>query len=341
VLEAEAESRVARALDIRRAANRAAELPSHWLLDSPALTGVVEMAARLARTPVPVLIEGERGTGVLELARSIHEADPGARSGKLRAIAAHLFAPSDVRGAALSGTLFIQDIENLRPPGQEWVLERLATRLESAQPLRIIAGSRESAGELLGRAGLNQELVHALDVGRLVIPPLRHRMGDILLLARRFLRHCADRHGRSSLRFSEAAECKLVTHTYPANVRELRNIVERAVALATSDEVGEDAIVIFEADGTTRVPADRLRPWVAANRCGASQFPTLADVERDYLVGLIREFKGRRFSIARAMGVSYPTVVKKIARHHLDVRAIVESTPMFGDSKGAALSTAG
>lgn len=144
-------------------------------------------------------------------------------------------------------------------------------------------------------------------------------------LARRFLGHYAERRGRPLLRFSEAAERKLLAHTYPANVRELRNVVERAAALATpdSDEVGDDVVLVFDVGGATSVRAQLFRPVSAVAGQVAAHLPTLAELERDYLVMLIRELKGRRTAISRAMGVSYPTVLKKISDHGLDVRAIV------------------
>ena len=292
------------------------------------------MARKLARAPgAPILIEGERGTGVPELARMIHDADPIARTKRFRFIAAHLVGSSEMRGWPLSGTLFVEDLENLLPSGQTWLGELLAGRLESPHPLRIIGGSRRSACDLRQRVNLSEELLHALDVGRLVIPPLRDRAGDILMLARRFLRHCADRQTRPYLRFSQAAESKLLLHGYPANVRELRNVVERAAALVSGDEVGEEGIVMFEEHraasagttrcGTTNVRGNLFRPLPEKGGQAAGHFPTLAEVERDYLILLIREFKGRRVAISRAMGVSYQTVLKKIANYGLDVREIV------------------
>ena len=323
MLEAEAVSRIHRVLELRRAATVTAEIPGLWLLESAGVAVALETAKRLARAPgAPVLIEGERGTGVLELARVIHDADPIAGARRMKVIAAHLVSPSDMRGWALTGTLFVEDVENLRPAGQMWIAELLANRLDSAQPLRIVAGSRLSVDDLLLRSGLNQELIHALDVGRLVIPPLRSRPTDILKLARQFLAHYANSQGRPHLRFADAAERKLLEHSYPANVRELRNVVERAVALASTDDVGENAIVFFER-GETGTPSSDLLRATAKSAGNIAKVPTLAALERDYLVMLIRQFKGRRTAISRAMGVSYPTVLKKIARHGLDVRTIV------------------
>jgi DNA-binding NtrC family response regulator len=255
----------------------------------------------------------------------IHDADPIAQRGRFQMMTAHLAARPDMRGWSHTGTLFIEDVENLPMSAQVWVEELLASRSESDTPMRIIAGSRMSMGDLLRYPGLHEELVHALDVGRIVLPPLRTRTGDILGLARRFLSHYAEWQGRPLLQFSHAAENRLLAHPYPANVRELRNVVERAAALTTSDEVGEDAIVLFDQFEAKRAVVEAILPRAATRKRETSQVPTLAELERDYLVLLIREFKGRRTQISRALGVSYPTVSRMIAKHQLDVKSIVDT----------------
>lgn len=315
----ESEARVARALRARRAASLTGEIPGYWLLDSPGMASVLDMARRLARAPgVPVLIQGDRGAGTQELARVIHDEDPVAREERLYVMTASLIGPAETRGRPV-GTLVIEDVENLRPDAQAWVGWLLAKRADGGRMLRIVAGSRKSAGELQHHEGLSAELVHALDVGRLAIPALHSRPGDISKLARRFLSHYAQRQGRPALWFSEAAERKILAHTYPANVRELRNLVERAVALSTSDEIGEEDIVVFDLEPT----GDQSRSFGRGSGRGAARLPTLAEMERDYLVTLIRELRGSRTAISRTMGVSYPTVLRKIALHGLDVRAII------------------
>ena len=204
--ESDSDSRTTQALEARRAAGSFGELTGHWLLDSPGLAPVMDLAQRLARAPgAPILIEGERGSGVPELARMIHDADPMARRGRFLTMTAQLAARPDMRGWSPSGTLFIEDIENLPVSVQAWVEELLASRSASDRPMRIIAGSRMSVGDLLRHPSLHEELVHALDVGRIVLTPLRERTGDILGLARRFLSHYAEWQGRPLLRFSRAA----------------------------------------------------------------------------------------------------------------------------------------
>jgi two-component system, NtrC family, response regulator AtoC len=313
-----------RALGLRRAASAAGELPWHWLLDSAGLSAVRTMAHRLAAARgAPILIQGERGTGVAELARLIHDCDPITRNGRLRILSSNLLSAADLRRPPSDGTIFMDDVENLRPGAQQWLKDILENRDGVPAAFRVIAGSQHSVDALLGRQDFSQELVHALDVGRLVIPPLRERPADILSLARRFLGHYADWQRKPTLRFSPEAERKLLAHTYPANVRELRNIVERAAALATGEEVSAEAVVVFDQPEPARRRSEPRPNVLATTRQRTAHLPSMIELERDYLVMLIRELKGRRVAISRTMGVSYPTVLKKIARHGLDVRAIV------------------
>jgi DNA-binding NtrC family response regulator len=318
---------VVRALEGRRAAAVASEVPSHWLLDSPRLAAVAATAKRLAAVATtPIIIQGERGCGVKELARLVHDEDPGAAAGPFKVVPAQFVSQTEMRGWIAHGTLFIEDVENLKAAGQIWIGGMLADRETARRPLRIVVSSRFGVGELLQQKRLSQELIHALDVSRLIIPPLRERPEDILVMARKFLGHYAARLGRPGLRFSATAECKLMSHPYPANVCELRNVVERAVALsaAEEEEIADTTIVFYDA------PVDlhgrrELLPARGAGAESSGRLPRLVDMERDYLVMLIRELRGRRTEISRAMGVSYPTVLKKIAQHRLDVRAIVAS----------------
>lgn len=325
----EAEGRIASVLRARRLAGLDMGIPGYWLLDSPGLSGVLDLARRLAKVPgLPILIEGERGVGAQELARLIHDTDPVANLERLRTMSAASIGSVEIRTRP-QGTLVIDDVESLQPVAQTWLASLLADRTATSQPLRIIAVSRKSAGELHEYDGLSAELIHSLDVSRLIIPPLRERPGDILALARRFLAHYGQWLGRPALWFSEAAERKLLAHTYPANVRELRNLIERAVAVSGSDEVDAGALVVFDtpkAGAHGQVDGRRGRVRIVGGR--DARLPSLADMERDYLVTLIKELQGRRTAISRTMGVSYPTLLRKIARYGLDVRAIVGTSQL-------------
>ena len=154
----EAEAGAARALEIRRAASHAGEIPGAWMLDSPGLSDVVNTARRLATVPgLPMLIEGERGTGVPELARMVHDEDPVARLRHFWMVPSCQVGQPELRRESLvDGTLFIEDIESLRPAAQEWVAELLAARMQSKEQSlrRQIAekqSQRESTSKKIGR----------------------------------------------------------------------------------------------------------------------------------------------------------------------------------------------
>jgi two-component system, NtrC family, response regulator AtoC len=317
--------RALKAFSKRRAAARANEAPIDWLVHSTRTPSLVALAKRFAAVPTtPVMIQGERGCGVHALGRLIHDEDPLARDGRFRTVPAQFVSAAEMRGWLNQGTLVIEDLENLKGAGQSWVAEALDARGDRYS-LRIIATSRFSVGDLLLRRHLSQELVHALDVFRLVIPPLRERREDIALMARAFLKHYGEAAGFPFLRFTPAAEAKLAEHAYPANVCELRNVVERAVALRGGEdgEISSEAIIFYDSQQDQASRAIVGLPVRDSAPPRGRTFPSLADLERDYLTTLIRELNGRRTEIARVMGVSYPTVLKKIARHRLDVRAIL------------------
>lgn len=314
-----------RVLSERRAVASALNIPGYWLLDSPGLSRVLASARRLAGVPgAPILIQAERGSGATELARLVHDTGPETSKRPFRAVPSYAINESEVARWSSCGTLFIDDIETLRPTVQAWLYELVTRRPPTGPRVRIIVGSRLAATELFELQHLNQELMLALDVGRLVIAPLRQRVGDIMFLARRFLDHYGRNLRRPQLRLSFDAESKLIKHSYPANVRELRNVIERALALEPSDEIGPEAVVFHHENVETSARYLRRPPPIAnENPDRATRFPTLSELERDYLITLIRELGGKRTEISRVMGISYPTVLKKISQYRLDVNAIL------------------
>lgn len=339
------ESRWLSLMEGHRLAAAAAACPGDWILESPRLAPVLAVVRRVATTPaVPVIVTGERGVGVNELCRLLHSETIRTSPGRLWTVPASGAGRPSRRGEFGSGTLVVDDVENLRPEAQRWLMEVVGDQGGAGRAIRVVATSQLEVGQLLAHPGLAQELVHALDVVRLYLPPLRHRPEEILPTAERYLRHFARAAGRSIKGFTGDAQTKLLTHPYPANVRELRNAIERAVALEISGEIQSGSVIFHDersgadsaalnggsAAGARLAPA-RI-PRLSAMMQGA-RLPSLAEVEREYLIVLIRRLRGRRTLISRAMGVSYPTVVKRIAQHGLDVRAILAAED---ESRGQA-----
>jgi two-component system response regulator FlrC len=317
-------------LDARRELARAQSAPGGLLLESRGMADVMRGARRLAGMGgAPILLQGERGSGLLELARFIHDEDVSSRSGQFRAIASRFVGQPTPFARARAGTLFIEDVEGLTPEGQEWLASWLSQTTAGERRFRIIAASQLSMGQLLESSTLSQELVLMLDVGRIIVPPLRERPDDVMELANRFLERCAVAQRRPGLRFSSLAEAALRVHSYPGNVRELLTVVERAAALEPTDEVQRAAIVFHQElqdHGAARRGAAQAvaRRLIEESDRRRQRLPTFSELEREYLMVLIRELRGRRADMSRVMGVSYPTVRKKLAMHGLAVRSILE-----------------
>ncbi len=250
--------------DMLRADERADS--GDFIADSPAMRPVMQMIERVAPADANVLITGENGTGKSELAELIHQRS--SRTGKpfikvnMGGISEHLFESEmfgHVRGAftdakgdrigrfelADGGTLFLDEIGNI-PLSQQAKLLRVledgefervgSSRTQTAQ-VRVISATNADLDTLIGEQRFRQDLLFRLNTVEIHLPPLRERGPDILRLAQRFLARHAQRYRRDGLHLSSAAEAVLLRYPWPGNVRELNHVLERAVLMATCDEI--------------------------------------------------------------------------------------------------------
>ena len=330
--------------------------PRHVELgESAAMQRVTALVEAVAQSPgTTVLIEGESGSGKQIVARLIHDrtatalaaAHKGAAGGspfvELNAAALpEQFVENELfgheRGAftdaksqkpgllelADGGSLFLDEIAELPPSAQAKLLKVLETgsfrRLGGVADVRVqvrfIAATHRDLGKLVKAGSFREDLFHRLDVFRIPLPALRDRPADILPLAHAFTREFAERMGKKITSISPEAEALLAGYHYPGNVRELRNVIERAVILSTGERLEAVAVVLNAKHAAVpdtflqRSLAERGRP------------PTLAEVERDYLLELLRYTSGNKSLVARLMGVSFPTVSRKMAEYGLDLLA--------------------
>jgi len=272
---------------------------------SPAIRAVRGRMERVAATPFTVLIEGESGVGKELVARQIHELSP-RREGPFVAVncaaivetllEAELFGIEDrtatgVRGRrgkfehAHEGTLFLDEVGDLSLAAQakllravqEMSVERVGGFGARPVDTRIIAATNQRLSDLVERGRFRLDLFHRLSGVEIIVPPLRDRQQDILELAEYFL----DRHrGFRKLRLSQAAADALLAYEWPGNVRELQRVIERAVALADSDQLRLEDLPPALLDGYTDVlmPSlarrDSMRTWgsryarMVVERCG-------------------------------------------------------------------------
>jgi len=316
--------------------------------ESPAMKRVAELVEAVAQSPgTTVLIEGESGTGKQIVARLIHDrtaSQSAARGGEpappfveLNAAALpEQFVESELfgheRGAytdakdqkpgllelADGGSLFLDEIAELPQSAQAKLLKVLETgtfrRLGGVEDVRVqlrfIAATHNDLPKAVRNGRFREDLFHRLDVFRIQLPPLRERPADLLPLARAFVREFAERMGKRIGSITPEAEARLVAYRYPGNVRELRNVIERAVILETGETLAAASVLLNPSEPPA--PTETLLQRSLATR---GRPPTLAEVERDYLEELLRHTGGNKSLVARLMGVSFPTVARKIAEY--------------------------
>jgi transcriptional regulator with GAF, ATPase, and Fis domain len=231
-------------------------------VESAAIREVLAQVRQVAPTPATVLLLGETGTGKEVMARTIHDLSP-RRHRRLIGVScaaiptalieselfgrekgAYTGAVSRQIGrfeAAHQSTLFLDEIGDLPLPVQVKLLrvveERVIERLGSVQPVkvdvRIIAATNRNLEDAVRDKTFREDLYYRLNVFPIVVPPLRERVEDIPALAWTFVEEFARSFGRSIESISEESLRELQRYDWPGNVRELRNVIERAVILAT------------------------------------------------------------------------------------------------------------
>jgi DNA-binding NtrC family response regulator len=235
--------------------------------ESGRMLEVLSMVRRVAPSEATVLIRGESGTGKELIAKAIHFASPRASGPLVKVNCAALpetLLESELFGhekgaftgavtsrqgrfeLANGGTLFLDEIGDLPLHLQAKLLrvlqEREYEKVGSSRPVkvnvRILAASHRPLEALIKAGQLREDLYYRLNVVTILIPPLRERRSDLSLLIDHFLRHFAEKNGKTIQGLTHEARDILLRYDYPGNVRELENLIERAVVLARDDVIG-------------------------------------------------------------------------------------------------------
>jgi transcriptional regulator with GAF, ATPase, and Fis domain len=239
----------------------------------PLMVALRSTAGRVAETDLSVLILGENGTGKEVLARSIHFGSPRKHRPFIAVNCAALvetLLESELFGhekgaftdahqtrqgkfeLANGGTLFLDEIGDLSAGGQAKLLrvleEKKITRVGGSVPIdvdvRVVAATNQPLVEMVRNKKFREDLFFRLNIVTLNLPPLRDRGDDIVSLAEHFLGQFAMQVGRRQPKFSAAAKTALLTHRWPGNIRELRNLVERVSYLCPQEVIGPDDLAL-------------------------------------------------------------------------------------------------
>lgn len=305
--------------------------------ESPAFVEETKKIPVLARSDTSVLISGETGTGKEMVARAIHYLSP--RAGKsfvpvncgaipVELLENELFghksgAFTGAAGArdglireAEQGTIFLDEINCLPLLAQVKLLRFLQNKeyrpLGSTRVLtgdvRIIAASNANLETEVAAGTLRRDLYYRLNVVPIVLPPLRARSQDIILLARHFLAQYAAKANSPASSFSAAAERKLLLYDWPGNVRELEHVIERVVVLCTEEIIQEDDIILPGQADVTRMSFQELK----ANMI--SQF------ESNYLQNVLTACRGNITKAAQVAQKERRTFWALVRKHNIDVQ---------------------
>ncbi|NPC70620.1 sigma-54-dependent Fis family transcriptional regulator [Corallococcus exiguus] len=340
--------RARRAVDASRLRDRLetaeAELSGRRRLVPPtsaAMQRVFAMLERIAASPrSPVLLLGETGVGKEQLARHLHalaSKDGGAPFVHINCAAlpeqtveSELFghekgAFTDARTArrglvevAHGGVLFLDEVGELPLPLQAKLLtfldsgrfRRLGGTTEQTSTARIVAATNRDLPKQMSGGNFREDLWFRLGVFRIDIPPLRKRREDILPLAEGMLADLGRELGRRDVSLGVKARARLAAYAFPGNVRELRNILERSLVLEPEPELELEVL-----GGTPSVSAAvkvEASAAVAPGDFSVTEPVPMEDLEQAYVRWVLERLGGRRMEAAKALGLSYPTFLKRL-----------------------------
>ena len=309
---------------------------------APAFCEALGQAALVAGEETTVLLTGESGTGKELVAHAIHYAS-GRPEGPFVAVNCAALPETLVeselfgheRGAftgadrlkrgrfelAAGGTLFLDEIGDIAPSVQAKLLrvlqERQYERVGGTTPLRadvrLITATNRDLEHLVEAGTFRADLYYRLAVFRIHLPALRERGEDVLLLAEHFLRTLGERMGRRQARFSEHARQLLLAHTWPGNIRELQNAIERALIAADGHVISPAHLGI----GGHPTPASGLPLGTPSVAGAATTTQPLAEVEKQTVLDALRRGRGNKTEAALALGLSRGALYRRLQRFGL------------------------
>ena len=301
---------------------------------SAAMRQVLGMLERIATSPrSPVFLLGPTGAGKEVLARHVHALGAGDDAPFVQVncaalpettVESELFghergAFTDAKTArrglvevASGGTLFLDEVGELPLSLQAKLLtfldsgrfRRVGSSSEESSTARVVAATNRTLELEIREGRFREDLWFRLSVFAIHVPALKDRPEDVLPLAEQLLSELGQELGRKGARLSEQARGRLTTYPFPGNVRELRNVLERALVLESGPEL---TLTLLQAP---REPAEGSAPPGSFVVAGDPR--PLEEIEKRYVRHVLGQLGGRRVEAARVLGLSYPTFLKRL-----------------------------
>ncbi len=327
--------------------------------ESPAIQKLKNTISKLARSQAPVYIQGESGSGKELVAKQIHQLS--ARNDakfvpvNCGAIPENLMeseffghkkgsftgATTDKIGlfqAADHGTLFLDEVADLPLDMQVKLLRAIQEKAikpvggleETAVDIRILSATHKNLEQEVASGRFRQDLYYRLNVIKLEVPPLRDRQDDLLLLADFFLKKITQRWQLPNMNLSAVAKSSLQHYAFPGNVRELENILERAVTLCESDIIQPDDLQLPQntPSPTQQNTAIHVSPTKTNcnNMAPSSMSPDEAD-ERTRIIQALEQTRWNRTKAAELLGMTFRQLRYRIQKYSLDPKqeAVLET----------------
>lgn len=307
---------------------------------------VLKMAKQIAPSEASVLLTGASGTGKEIFSRFIH--DNSKRANK-KFVAVNCAAIPETlleselfgyeKGAftgavarrigkfeeASDGTLLLDEISEmdigiqakLLRAIQEKEIDRIGGKAPIKVNTRIIATSNRDLTEAVKNGTFRQDLYYRLNVVNIQIPALKDRPGDIVVLAKHFVKKYSELNELPMKPMSQAAEEKLLNYLWPGNVRELENTIHRAVLLSAGEQIEEDAIILDDVDSIINKPETTNE--AAPTPTITPQFgTTVAAMERNLIIDTLKHTLGNRTVAAQILGISIRTLRNKLKQYEAE-----------------------
>ena len=300
---------------------------------SPALSDVISQARKVAATDVSVLINGETGTGKEVFARAIHSAS-GRRNEAFLALNCSAFsrelleselfgykagaftgAVKDKRGLleeANNGTIFLDEIGEMALELQSKLLRVIETgefvkvgdTKTTRVDVRILSATNRNLKEEIANGRFREDLYFRLSVFRILLPPLRQRRDDILLLAQHFIEQYARQIGRTAPSLSTEAKKIFLAYPWPGNVREMMNAIEHGLIVCENEITPGD------------LPIDMVTSEAPSENDDSLD---LKSVERNHIIKVLKFTNGNKTETARLLKIGLTTLYRKIEEYGISM----------------------